>query len=335
MPLDLHRLLNERRGEKYGLHERFLNAQMVRVLKTIGYDVDFVSAEGPYLTDAAGARYLDLLSGFGVFAIGRNHPAVIDVLKQVLDARLPNLVQMDVSLLAGILAERLLAFTPGMDRAFFCSTGSEAVESAVKFAHAATGRGKIVYCSNGFHGLTMGALSLNGSEVFRKGFEPLLPDCVQVPFNDLPALGLHCAATMSPASSSSDRAGVYMPAATICRGRWLYAEMHALHRRRDPDQHGRTGKFWPANIGVDPTWCCCRSRSALRPVGALLTKQWIFSKLFDRMDRAMVPARPSARMTWAWQRRSRLGRDRGRKLVRGRPRRRHPRTSPSATSTNS
>jgi ornithine--oxo-acid transaminase len=56
MPLDLHRLLNERRGEKYGLHERFLNAQMVRVLKTIGYDVDFVSAEGPYLTDAAGAR---------------------------------------------------------------------------------------------------------------------------------------------------------------------------------------------------------------------------------------------------------------------------------------
>ena len=175
MPLDLHRLLNERRGEKYGLHERFLNAQMVRVLKTIGYDVDFVSAEGPYLTDAAGARYLDLLSGFGVFAIGRNHPAVIDALKQVLDARLPNLVQMDVSLLAGILAERLLAFTPGMDRAFFCSTGSEAVESAVKFAHAATGRGKIVYCSNGFHGLTMAARSISPHR--RKAAPPSRSGC--------------------------------------------------------------------------------------------------------------------------------------------------------------
>src|SRR5262252_10951042 len=177
MPLDLHRLLNERRGEKYGLHERHLNAQMVRVLKTIGYDVDFVSAEGPYLTDASGARYLDLLSGFGVFAIGRNHPALIDALTQVLDSRLPNLVQMDVSLLSGLLAERLLALVPGMERAFFCSTGTEAVESAIKFAHTATGRGKIVYCSGAFHGLSMGALSLNGSDVFRKGFEPLLPDC--------------------------------------------------------------------------------------------------------------------------------------------------------------
>ena len=180
MPLDLKRLLAERHPEKYGLHERYLNAQLVRVLKTIGYDVNFVSAEGPYLTDATGARYLDLLSGFGVFAIGRNHPAVIDTLKQVLDSRLPNLVQMDVTLLAGLLAERLLAMVPGMERAFFCSTGTEAVESAIKFAHAATGRGKIVYCDNGFHGLTMGALSLNGTAVFKQGFGPLLPDCVQV-----------------------------------------------------------------------------------------------------------------------------------------------------------
>src|ERR1700752_2975574 len=188
MPLDLNQLLAGRRSDKYALHERYLNAQMVRVLKTIGYDVDFVSADGPYLNDATGARYLDLLSGFGVFAIGRNHPLVIDALKQVLDARLPNLVQMDVSLLAGVLAERLLALTPGMDRAFFCSSGSEAVESAIKFAHAATGRGQIVHCGGAFHGLPMGARSLTGSDVFKKGFEPLLPDCVQVPFNDLPAL---------------------------------------------------------------------------------------------------------------------------------------------------
>ena len=126
MTLDLNRLMAGRRGEKYGLNERYLNAQLVRVLKTIGYDVNFVAAEGAYLTDAAGGRYLDLLSGFGVFAIGRNHPAVIAALKQALDARLPNLVQMDVSLLAGLLAERLLPLA-GMERAFFCSTCAEAV----------------------------------------------------------------------------------------------------------------------------------------------------------------------------------------------------------------
>src|SRR5262249_60782576 len=133
---------------KCGLDERYPNAQMVRVLKTIGYDVDFVSAEGPHVTDAAGTRYLDLLSGFGVFAIGRNHPALIDALKQVLDCRLANLVQMDVSLLAGLLAERLLALVPGMEGAFFCSTGTEAVASATKVAHAATGRATVVSCAN-------------------------------------------------------------------------------------------------------------------------------------------------------------------------------------------
>src|SRR5262249_33802787 len=148
MPLDLNGLLAERQSEKYALHERYLNAQLVRVLKTIGFDVNFVAAEGPYLTDASGARYLDLLSGFGVFAIGRNHPALVDALTQVLHSRLANLVQMDVSLLAGLLGERLLAMVPGMERAFFCSTGTEAVESAIKFAHAATGRGKIVYCDS-------------------------------------------------------------------------------------------------------------------------------------------------------------------------------------------
>jgi ornithine--oxo-acid transaminase len=74
MPLDLNQLLADRGGEKYALTERYLNAQMVRVLKTIGFDVNFTSAEGPYITDEAGARYLDLLSGFGVFAVGRNHP---------------------------------------------------------------------------------------------------------------------------------------------------------------------------------------------------------------------------------------------------------------------
>src|SRR3546814_14666520 len=77
---------------------------------------------------------------------------------------------------------------PALERVFFCNSGAEAVESAIKFARMATGRSKILYCDHAFHGLTYGALPLNGSEVFRKGFGPLLPDCVQIPFNDLAAL---------------------------------------------------------------------------------------------------------------------------------------------------
>ena len=118
MSVDIASLFAEREAERFTLHSRHLNEQMVRVLRTIGFDVGFTSGRGQYLYDRDGKRYLDMLSGWGVFALGRNHPGVRDVLKGVLDADLPNLIQMDVSVLAGILAERLLTRVPYLDRRF-------------------------------------------------------------------------------------------------------------------------------------------------------------------------------------------------------------------------
>src|SRR3954465_10808509 len=187
-PTDIATLFDTHESERFDLHTRRLNEQMVRVLRTIGYDVGFCKGRGQYLYDRADTRYLDLLSGFGVFAVGRGHPTIRQALKSALDADLPNLVQMDVSVLAGILAERLIALVPHLDKVFFANSGTEAVEAAIKFARGATGRSGIVYCSHAFHGLTYGALSLNGDETFRRGFEPLIPDSVCVPFNDLAAL---------------------------------------------------------------------------------------------------------------------------------------------------
>ena len=138
----------EREAERGALHSKYLNDQMVRVLRTIGYDVGFRSGPGQYLYDRDGTKYLDLLSGFGVFAIGRNHPAMREALKDVLDADLPNLVQMDVSVLAGVLAERLLRLVPQLDKVVFTNSGTEAVEAAIKFARAATRRPSVVYCEN-------------------------------------------------------------------------------------------------------------------------------------------------------------------------------------------
>ena len=137
-------LFERRERERFTMHSRHLNEQMVRVLKAIGYDIGFCRGTGQYLYDRKGTRYLDLLSGFGVFAIGRNHPALREALRSVLEAELPNLVQMDVSTLAGILAERLLAHVPYLDKALFMNSGSETVEAAIKFARAATGRPGIV-----------------------------------------------------------------------------------------------------------------------------------------------------------------------------------------------
>jgi len=169
MANDFAELFARRGCDRYAIHGRHLNEQMIRLLKAIGYDVRFCRGQGQYLYDREGTRYLDLLSGYGVFAIGRNHPVLREALKRVIDSDLPNLVQMDVSTLAGVLAERLLVQVPYLDKVFFANSGSESVEATIKFARAATGRPEIVYCEHAFHGLSYGALSLNGDEVFRSG----------------------------------------------------------------------------------------------------------------------------------------------------------------------
>src|SRR3982751_1736719 len=160
--LDVSEVFMDREKQRSSLHSRYLNEQLVRVLKTIGYDVGFRRGQGQYLFDREGARYLDLLSGFGVFAVGRNHPVMRNALKSVLDADLPNLVQFDVSVLAGVLAERLLKYVPYLDKAFFANSARGRVEAPSKYARGAAGRPGIGYCAHAYHGLTDGALSLTG-----------------------------------------------------------------------------------------------------------------------------------------------------------------------------
>jgi ornithine--oxo-acid transaminase len=295
MPLDLEQLVAGRRAEKFSLFDRYLNAQLVRVLKTIGFDVDYVRGEGPYLFDGRGNRYLDLLSGFGVFAVGRNHPTVANALRQVLDAQLAGLVQMDVSLLAGLLAERLIARLPYLDKVFFCNSGAEAVEGAIKFARAATRRTRIIYCDHAFHGLTMGALSLNGDELFRGGFEPLLGDCVRVPFNDVIALeralkaGDVAAFVFEPIQGK----GVNLPHDGYLQEAQRLCRKHGALFVADEIQTGlgRTGRFVACEhwgVELDMVLLAKALSGGFAPVGAIVMRRPIFDKMYDRMDRAVV-----------------------------------------------
>src|ERR1035441_8924874 len=187
MGFDLAGLLAARRGEAHELHARYLNPQLPRMLHAIGFDKEYERGQGAYLYDRDGNRYTDFLAGFGVFAAGRNHPVVRRALQDVLDGELADLVQLDNALLPGLLAERLLARAPGLDRVYFCNSGTEAVEAALKFARYATGRSRIIYCDHAYHGLTVGSLSVNGAAEFRRGFGPLLPDAM-IGFGDLGAL---------------------------------------------------------------------------------------------------------------------------------------------------
>ncbi len=289
-------LIEQRQNENFSLHEQYLNAQMVKVLKTIGFERHYVKAEGAYLWDRQGDRYLDLLSGFGVFALGRNHPAIVKALQDVLAADLPNLVQMDVSVLSGLLAERLQRLTPpGLDRIFFANSGTESVEAAIKFSRCATGRSKIVYCHGGYHGLTMGSLSATGDRYFRADFGPFLPDFIEVPFGDLAAL--------EQALSRKDVAafitepiqghGVWIPSADYLPGALALCRQYGSLLIADEVQTGlgRTGKWWAVeHFGVEPDLLCMAKAlsGGLVPVGAVACRSWIFDKVFNRMDRAVV-----------------------------------------------
>jgi len=295
MSLKIEDVFAEAEADRYTLHARHLNEQMVRVLKTIGFDRAYQRGKGQYLYDRRGQQYLDLLSGWGVFALGRNHPVVCNTLKKVLDSDFPNLVQMDVSALAGVLAERLLRYVPYLDKVFFTNSGTESVEASLKFARAATGRDGIVYCSHAFHGLTYGSLSVNGDEIFRSGFGPLLPGCIEVPFNDIVALERALASRTIAAFivEPIQGKGVTVPADDYLRDALDLCRKHGTLFIADEIQTGlgRTGRFLACehwSIEPDIVLLAKSLSGGHVPVGALLTRKWIFDKVFDRMDRAVV-----------------------------------------------
>jgi len=295
MTLDVATLFASREPERYALHTRHLNEQLVRVLKTVGFDVGFCRGEGQYLYDRHGTQYLDVMAGWGVFALGRNHPKVRDALKSVLDADLPNLVHMDASPLAGVLAERLLQLTPYLDKAYFSNSGSEAVETALKFARCATGRSGVVYCSHAFHGLTYGALSINGDETFRNGFAPFLSDCVEVPFNDLNALERALSTRRAGAFivEPIQGKGVHVATDSYLKGAIELCRKYGTLFVADEVQTGlgRTGRFLAVehwNIEPDMVLLSKALSGGYVPVGAVLTRKWIFDKVYGSMDRSMA-----------------------------------------------
>jgi ornithine--oxo-acid transaminase len=288
-------LLSRRVGEEMTLNDRYLNPQMGRILRTLGFDRTWVGGDRTHLIDADGRRYLDLISGYGVFALGRNHPDVISAVRDVLAAATANLPQLGVTLLSGVLAEQLLARAPGSVAAMVpANTGTEAVEAAIKIARAATGRRRVLYADHAFHGLTLGSLSLNGNEEFRAGFGPLLPDCDPVPFGDAAALELELARDdvaalfVEPVQGK----GVNIPpdgylasAQSLCR------ESGALFVCDEVQTGvGRTGRFLALeHWDLSPDMICMAKAlsGGLVPIGAVLVSREAFDRVFDGMERAV------------------------------------------------
>jgi len=295
LPAGIAEILASRRGEEMALNDRYLNPQMGRILRTLGFDKVWVGGEGAHLIDRDGERYLDLFGGYGVFALGRNHPEVIGALEELMAARTGNLPQLGVTLLSGVLAEQLLARAPASVAAMVpANSGTEAVEAAIKIARAATGRARVLYAEHAFHGLTLGSLSINGNAEFRDGFGPLLSDCDPVPFGDVEALECELARgdvagfVVEPIQGK----GVNLPPADyLQRAQLLCGEAGALFVCDEVQTGiGRTGRFLALeHWELQPDLICVAKAlsGGFVPIGAVLVSRKAFDSVFDGMERAV------------------------------------------------
>jgi len=282
-------------GDEHARWARTINPQFVRVLRTIGFDRTWSRADGAYLFDDKGNRFLDLLGGFGMYNVGRNNPRIRAALVEALELETPGSVQLGVTALPGLLAEALLERTPArLERVLFTSTGTEAVEAALKLGRAATKRTRVLSAESGFHGLTLGSLSANGNDVFTSRFQPLLPGFDRVPFGDLDALeqalrsedvALFLVEPIQGKGCTLPPPGYLEGAQELCR---RYGTLFCVDEVQTG--FGRTGKLFAfEHWGLEPDLVpVAKSLSGgYVPVGALLMSRAVHEAVYDSMEHAV------------------------------------------------
>jgi ornithine--oxo-acid transaminase len=280
-------------------YAQYVNPQWVRLLELLDMHVQYTLCEGAELCTSDGRRVLDFLSGYGVHNIGHNHPDVIAALKDTLDQHGPAMLQSHVPELAGELAARLCTLAGGgLRKVFFCSSGSEGIEAAIKFTRARTGRAGLLSAAGAFHGLTCGALSLMDTPFWTRGFGPLLPHVEQVPFGDLAALARALATRRFAAfvvEPVQAEAGLRLPEPDY------FAAVQAMCRRYgtllvlDEVQTGmfRTGPFLAAqHFGITPDLVILAKAlsGGLVPCGAVLMTESVYDAVFGSLQRSVVHA---------------------------------------------
>ncbi|HSC51173.1 MAG TPA: aspartate aminotransferase family protein [Gaiellaceae bacterium] len=291
----LSELVEERGAQALDLHAQAINPQFVKLLRTIGFDRRWARAEGAHLWDADGDRYLDVLGGFGMFNVGRNNPRVREALVEALELERPGSTQLGVDVLPALLAQELLRRAPGsLGKVLFTSSGTEAVEAALKLGRAAAGRSRVLSAEHAFHGLTLGSLSANDGAEFTSRFGPLLPGFERVPWNDLEALERELAREdvalfiVEPVQGK----GVNLPAEGYLAGAQELCRRHGTLFCVDEVQTGlgRTGRLFALeHWGLEPDLVTvAKSLSGgYVPVGALLMSDAVYDAIFDSLPNAV------------------------------------------------
>ena len=285
-----------RADESLALAPPHLDRSFVDVLRILGLDKEYTSARGSHLYDAAGRAYLDFHTGEGFASLGHNNPDVRGVLEATLAANLVDGVQIHFSVLAGMLAEALSEHLPqGLDAVYFASAGAEAVDSAMKFARAATGRPRLLSCENSFHGVTLGPLSMVGDDFFKEGFGPLLPGCERVRFGDLAQLEEQLRAKDVAAFFVEPIQGrmVTLPPADYLRGAQELCRRYGTMFVLDEIQTGlgRTGRWFALeHWDLEPDFVLVGKAlsGGYMPIAAMVTTREIYQRAVGTLERSYL-----------------------------------------------
>lgn len=272
------------------LAKKHVHPRLMKMFEMGAMGTVFNRAEGPYLYDTKGNRYLDMLAGGGVFFLGRNHPHVREAVADVASMDLPNLCVVNASVLGGLVAEKLIGLAGDhYGKVFFGNSGTEATDVCLRFARKVTGRRRFVYLQGAFHGRTYAAISVCGFEQMKQGMDPLMPICTPVRPNDIGALrrelekGDVAAFIFEPVQGMTLTAldDAYMrEAARLCKE-------HGTILVADEIQTGlaRMGGCWfaTARAGIKPDMLTVSKTlsGGAAPVSAVLISDEVYKGVFD------------------------------------------------------
>jgi len=267
-------------SEIKSLFERYVIANYSR------NPIAFVRGEGSFVWDAEGNRYIDLMPGWGTTTIGHCHPAVVEAIQRQA-ARLIHVDNTFYNVPQGLLARKISEHSFG-GKCFFCNSGAEAVEGAIKLArlHAQrAGRYKIITMENSFHGRTLAAITATGQSKYHKGYLPLVPGFVYVPFNDMDALrqaadDQTCAVMLEPVQGEG---GINVAEGDYMRSLRQFCDERGLLLILDEVQTcmGRTARWFAyQHYGVEPDiMVLAKALGGGVAIGALTAKQEVAQSL--------------------------------------------------------